>query len=151
MGGDDSTDELMFSALNAKLGKGDPRLFTVTVGRKPSEASSYLDGHAEVVSLLELFCSIGFHSPGGERENEDGERENEDRWSGAQRCMAAQPRFRTRGTHALDDRFVFGFMDACSTFVCTSVLLLHECTRAKWKPCSHTEPCSKYTKVNRVA
>tara|TARA_B100000795_G_scaffold254694_1_gene225795 strand:- start:103 stop:705 length:603 start_codon:yes stop_codon:yes gene_type:complete len=62
--GDDSTDELMFSALNAKLGKGDPRLFTVTVGRKPSEASSYLDGHAEVVSLLELFCSIGFHSPG---------------------------------------------------------------------------------------
>ena len=28
------------------------------------QASSYLDGHAEVVSLLELFCSIGFHSPG---------------------------------------------------------------------------------------
>lgn len=62
--GDDSTDELMFSALNAKMGKSNPKLFTVTVGRKPSEASSYLDGHSEVVSLLELFCSIGFHSPG---------------------------------------------------------------------------------------
>jgi len=62
--GDDSTDELMFSALNASLGKDNPKLFTATVGRKPSEASTYLDGYSEVVSLLELFCSIGFNAPG---------------------------------------------------------------------------------------
>jgi len=62
--GDDSTDELMFSALHAKLGKKNPHLFTVTVGRKPSEASRYLDDHREIVELLELLCSIGFRLPG---------------------------------------------------------------------------------------
>ena len=62
--GDDSTDELMFTALHAKLGKKSPHLFTVTVGRKPSEASRYLDDHNEVVNLLELLSSIGFRTPG---------------------------------------------------------------------------------------
>ena len=62
--GDDSTDELMFASLNAKMGKGCPRLLTVTVGRKPSEASRYLDDHREVVELLVLLCSIGFRAPG---------------------------------------------------------------------------------------
>jgi len=56
--GDDSTDELMFAALHAKFGKlsEDPKLFTVTVGRKPSEASAYLGDHQEVVELLEAFA-----------------------------------------------------------------------------------------------
>ena len=62
--GDDSTDELMFSALHAKRGKTDAGVFTVTVGRKPSEAERYLDDYREVVSLLELLCSIGFRAPG---------------------------------------------------------------------------------------
>jgi len=62
--GDDSTDELMFSALHAKRGKADAGLFTVTIGRKPSEATRYLDDHREVVNLLELLCSIGFRPPG---------------------------------------------------------------------------------------
>jgi trehalose 6-phosphate synthase/phosphatase len=62
--GDDSTDELMFAALNNRLGKKSNKLFTVTIGRKPSEASRYLDDHNEVVALLELLCSIGFRAPG---------------------------------------------------------------------------------------
>ena len=62
--GDDSTDELMFTALHAKLGKKNPKLFTVTVGRKPSEASRYLEDHREVNDLLELLCSVGFRAPG---------------------------------------------------------------------------------------
>ena len=62
--GDDSTDELMFTALHAKLGRNNPHLFTATVGRKPSEAESYLEGHSEVVELLELLCSMGFRAAG---------------------------------------------------------------------------------------
>jgi len=61
---DDSTDELMFTALHQKLGKANPSVFTVTVGRKPSEASRYMDDHGEVVQLLELLCSVGFRAPG---------------------------------------------------------------------------------------
>ncbi len=51
--GDDSSDELMFSALHAKLGlkPADIDLFTCTVGRKPSEASSYLGDHTEARAL----------------------------------------------------------------------------------------------------
>ena len=65
--GDDSTDELMFASLNAQAKKrpGSSKVFTVTVGRKPSEASRYLDSHTEVVELLELLCNIGFRAPGG--------------------------------------------------------------------------------------
>ena len=62
--GDDSTDELMFTALHEKIGKRNPRLFTITVGRKPSEASRYLEDHREVVDLLELLGSVGFRAPG---------------------------------------------------------------------------------------
>ena len=62
--GDDSTDELMFTALHQALGKSNPQLFTVTVGRKPSEAQRYLEDHREVVELLELLSSIGFRAPG---------------------------------------------------------------------------------------
>ena len=62
--GDDSTDELMFATLKKRMGKDCPRLLTVTVGRKPSEASRYLDDYREVVELLELLCSIGFRQPG---------------------------------------------------------------------------------------
>ena len=62
--GDDSTDELMFTALHEKMGKKNPHCFTVTVGRKPSEASRYLDDHNEVVQLLELLGSVGFRAPG---------------------------------------------------------------------------------------
>lgn len=61
--GDDSTDELMFAALNEKLGKQGPNLITATVGRKPSEASSYLDDHSEVVELLELLSAKGSDPP----------------------------------------------------------------------------------------
>ena len=52
--GDDSSDELMFQALHSKFGQRptDVALYTVTVGRKPSEASSYLGDHTEVVELL---------------------------------------------------------------------------------------------------
>jgi len=62
--GDDSTDELMFSSLNEKLGKNSSKLFTVTIGRKPSEATRYLDDYQETVSLIELLSSIGFRAPG---------------------------------------------------------------------------------------
>jgi len=59
--GDDSSDELMFHALHSKFGQRptDLALFTVTVGRKPSEASSYLGDHTEVVELLKMLSSIG--------------------------------------------------------------------------------------------
>eukprot|EP00900_Chrysochromulina_parva_P021437 jgi/Chrpa1/3927/Chrysochromulina_OHIO_Genome00015594-RA len=59
--GDDSSDELMFQALHSKFGQRptDVSLFTVTVGRKPSEASSYLGDHTEVVELLKMLSSIG--------------------------------------------------------------------------------------------
>uniref|UniRef100_A0A7S0Q8K7 Alpha,alpha-trehalose-phosphate synthase (UDP-forming) n=1 Tax=Coccolithus braarudii TaxID=221442 RepID=A0A7S0Q8K7_9EUKA len=62
--GDDSTDELMFASLNTKLGKENAKLFTVTIGRKPSEARHYLDGHSEVVALLEKIATLGFAAPG---------------------------------------------------------------------------------------
>jgi len=78
--GDDSSDELMFAALHSKYGKpanappgaqgrhqppppaaegNKPKVFAVTVGRKPSEASSYLQDHSEVVDLLEKLTSLG--------------------------------------------------------------------------------------------
>ena len=58
--GDDSSDELMFSALHSKFGQrpADLDLFTVTVGRKPSEASSYLTDHTDVVELLKMVGSM---------------------------------------------------------------------------------------------
>jgi len=58
--GDDSSDELMFSSLHAKFGQrpADLDLFTVTVGRKPSEASSYLTDHTDVVELLKMVGTI---------------------------------------------------------------------------------------------
>ena len=48
--GDDSSDELMFQSLHSKFGTRptDVDLFTVTVGRKPSEAQAYLGDHTEV-------------------------------------------------------------------------------------------------------
>lgn len=61
--GDDSTDELMFAALKDKLGKDAPQLITTTVGRKPSEANTYLNDHNEVVDLLELLCERGSDAP----------------------------------------------------------------------------------------
>jgi len=59
--GDDSSDELMFQALHSKFGArpADLSLHTVTVGRKPSEASSYLGDHTEVVELLKMLSAIG--------------------------------------------------------------------------------------------
>jgi len=59
--GDDSSDELMFQALHAKLGHRpeNTHLFTATVGRKPSEAKTYLGDHTEVVELLKMLSSIG--------------------------------------------------------------------------------------------
>ena len=63
--GDDSTDELMFASLNAKTkgakpaAPGEKGLFTVTVGRKPSEARSYLNDHNEVIELLDTLASGG--------------------------------------------------------------------------------------------
>ncbi|KAL1510997.1 hypothetical protein AB1Y20_005822 [Prymnesium parvum] len=58
--GDDSSDEQMFSALHSKFGQRptDLDLFTVTVGRKPSEACSYLTDHNEVVELLKMVGSL---------------------------------------------------------------------------------------------
>eukprot|EP00931_Biecheleriopsis_adriatica_P060235 TRINITY_DN36154_c0_g1_i1.p1 TRINITY_DN36154_c0_g1~~TRINITY_DN36154_c0_g1_i1.p1 ORF type:complete len:605 (+),score=106.61 TRINITY_DN36154_c0_g1_i1:740-2554(+) len=61
--GDDSSDELMFASLNSKLGNQAPELVTTTVGRKPSEASTYLDDHTEVVAFLELLCEQGCNPP----------------------------------------------------------------------------------------
>jgi len=59
--GDDSTDELMFSALHNKFGQrpADIDLYTVTVGRKPSEAQSYLNDHNDVLELLKMLGSVG--------------------------------------------------------------------------------------------
>jgi len=59
--GDDSSDELMFQSLHAKLGHQpeNTHLFTCTVGRKPSEAKAYLGDHTEVVELLKMLSSIG--------------------------------------------------------------------------------------------
>jgi len=64
--GDDSTDELMFGHLHQKLGKHARQLLTSTVGRKPSEANSYLNDHGEVLELLELLCTHGNHPPGSQ-------------------------------------------------------------------------------------
>jgi len=56
--GDDSTDELMFASLHGAYGKDCEalRLFTTTVGRKPSEAKAYVGDHTDVVQLLESFA-----------------------------------------------------------------------------------------------
>jgi len=61
--GDDSTDELMFAALKDKLGETAPQLITCTVGRKPSEASTYLNDDNDVVELLELLSERGSDPP----------------------------------------------------------------------------------------
>ena len=47
--GDDSSDELMFQSLHSRFGTNPTELdlFTVTVGRKPSEAQAYLGDHTE--------------------------------------------------------------------------------------------------------
>ncbi|EOD25091.1 hypothetical protein EMIHUDRAFT_450438 [Emiliania huxleyi CCMP1516] len=65
--GDDSSDELMFAALqkrkDAAAGRGGAApghdLFTATVGRKPSDASAYLADHADVVELLGMLSGVG--------------------------------------------------------------------------------------------
>jgi len=56
--GDDSTDELMFASLHSTFGKGSesPKLFTATVGRKPSEAQAYVGDYSDIVSLLSTFA-----------------------------------------------------------------------------------------------
>lgn len=55
--GDDSTDELMFSALHAKFGHKPTHmdLHTVTVGRKPSAAKTYLSDYNDVLELLKVW------------------------------------------------------------------------------------------------
>ncbi len=59
--GDDSSDEFMFTALHNKFGRvpADMELFTATVGRKPSGASSYLGDHHDVVELLKMLAATG--------------------------------------------------------------------------------------------
>jgi len=60
--GDDSSDELMFQALQSKLGaraNDNVDLFTVTVGRKPSQAGVYLGDYTDVVELLKMLSSVG--------------------------------------------------------------------------------------------
>ena len=54
----------MFAKLHSLLGKDEPTLYTVTIGRKPSEANRYLDDHREMIELLDNLCSIGFCAPG---------------------------------------------------------------------------------------
>jgi len=58
--GDDSSDELMFQALQEALGTSTSHsdLFTCTVGRKPSSASAYLGDHSDVVELLKMLASL---------------------------------------------------------------------------------------------
>ena len=58
--GDDSSDELMFQALQDALGTSTSHsdLFTCTVGRKPSSASAYLGDHSDVVELLKMLASL---------------------------------------------------------------------------------------------
>jgi len=58
--GDDSSDELMFSALHNKFGMHatDLALFTATVGRKPSGAASYMGDHTDVVELLKMLTAL---------------------------------------------------------------------------------------------
>jgi len=58
--GDDSSDELMFQALQDALGTSASHsdLFTCTVGRKPSSASAYLGDHSDVVELLKMLSSL---------------------------------------------------------------------------------------------
>eukprot|EP00316_Scyphosphaera_apsteinii_P000273 CAMPEP_0119325226 /NCGR_PEP_ID=MMETSP1333-20130426/65276_1 /TAXON_ID=418940 /ORGANISM="Scyphosphaera apsteinii, Strain RCC1455" /LENGTH=1012 /DNA_ID=CAMNT_0007333143 /DNA_START=95 /DNA_END=3133 /DNA_ORIENTATION=- len=58
--GDDSSDELMFSALHSKFGQKptDLELFTATVGRKPSDASAFLSDHHDVTELLKMLSAL---------------------------------------------------------------------------------------------
>jgi len=58
--GDDSSDELMFSALHNKFGQrpADVDLYTATVGRKPSCATAYMGDHTDVVELLKMLSSL---------------------------------------------------------------------------------------------
>ncbi|DAZ96493.1 TPA: hypothetical protein N0F65_008360 [Lagenidium giganteum] len=53
--GDDVADELMFEALNERVASFDmpkDKVFTCTVGQKPSKAEFYLDDYTDVISLL---------------------------------------------------------------------------------------------------
>jgi trehalose 6-phosphate synthase/phosphatase len=61
--GDDTADEHMFNYLNEKKNKlikyiNNPKVFTVTVGKKPSKAESYLDSTSDVRSILDNFMQI---------------------------------------------------------------------------------------------
>ena len=58
--GDDSSDEFMFTTLRKKFGQKptNVQLFTATVGRKPSEAESYLGDYLDVIELLNMISSM---------------------------------------------------------------------------------------------
>merc|ERR1712196_506566 len=58
--GNDADDEEMFELLSGQEEAANtydawPNSFTVTVGAKPSHAMYYLDGHAQVLALLQDF------------------------------------------------------------------------------------------------
>mmetsp|Transcript_33860 Transcript_33860/g.103919 ORF Transcript_33860/g.103919 Transcript_33860/m.103919 type:complete len:199 (+) Transcript_33860:550-1146(+) len=64
--GDDASDEPMFAALK-KWGDESPsgaaarragRAFSVTVGKKPSDAEAYVDAHDNLVELLEALARV---------------------------------------------------------------------------------------------
>lgn len=49
---------LIDTILNLFLFNQDPRIYTVTVGKKPSQADSYLETISDVKSLMEAFMQI---------------------------------------------------------------------------------------------
>ncbi|CAN8075795.1 unnamed protein product [Agarophyton chilense] len=56
--GDDRTDEDMFEVLKSKVASTDSKLFTTTVGVKPSNANYYLRSAADVALLIENIIEI---------------------------------------------------------------------------------------------
>jgi len=81
--GDDSADEYMFSALQARFGDGGPpqgpAIFTTVVGRKPSAAHFFVNDSDEV---LELCQSLRLHSTRANRNRSMGDLPRHERvWS----------------------------------------------------------------------
>ena len=83
--GDDSADEYMFQALQARFGSGGPprgpTVFTTVVGRKPSAAQYFLNDTDEV---LELCQSLRLHSTRANRNRSMGDLPRHERvWASA--------------------------------------------------------------------
>ena len=99
--GDDSADEHMFAALQARFGElggtpGAPAVFTTVVGRKPSAAHYFLNDSDEVLGLCQ---SLRLHSTRANRNRSMGDlqRLHSERLRASHLARPGVPRLQTAG------------------------------------------------------